>query len=105
MIQMLRITPILFAVVACFAPGSSVAAEQAGERQDQQASGVFTGIHSKRGIGGRPNTVRMTDGNTFMDITEQEYRQRGYIPAFDKLPVLIIQRLPVRVPVPNEEHK
>ena len=101
---MLRIAPILFAVVACFAPGNSIAAEQAGEKQGLRANGVFTGIHSKRGVGGRPNTARMTDGKTFIDITEQEYRQRGYIPAFDKLPVLITHRLPVRVPVPSEEH-
>ena len=40
-----------------------------------------------------------------MDITEQEYRERGYMPAFEKLPVLVIQRLPVRVPVPSEQDK
>jgi|SRR6266850_1845081 len=95
MIHMLRIVPILLAVVACFSLGSSVAAELAGEKQDQQESTAFKGIHKKRGVSGRPNTARITDGKTFIDITEQEYRERGYMPAFDQLPVLIIQRLPV----------
>jgi hypothetical protein len=41
-----------------------------------------------------------------LDSTEQEYRERGYVPAFDKMPMLIIQRLsPMRVPVPNEDVK
>ena len=87
MIPVLRLVLILVAA-ACLALGSPVAAEK-------QESGVFTGIHSKEGVGGRPNTARITDGKTFIDITEQEYRERGYIPAFDQLPVLIIQRLPV----------
>jgi hypothetical protein len=104
MILELRAALILFAF-ACLALDSMVAAEQVGEKQDRQEGRVFTGIHTKRGVGGRPNTARITDGKIFIDITEQEYRERGYIPAFDKMPMLIIQRLPVRVPVPNEDVK
>jgi hypothetical protein len=93
MIRMLRILPILLAGVACFVLGSSVAAEQAGEKQDQQEGMVFKGIHkTQRGVVGQPDTARITDRKTFIDITEQEYRERGYTPAFDQLPVLIIQR-------------
>ena len=97
MIPMFRLVLILFAAV-CLALDSTVAVER-------QEGGVFTGIHAKRGTGGRPATARITDGKTFMDITEQEYRERGYMPAFEKLPVLVIQRLPVRVPVPSEQDK
>jgi hypothetical protein len=97
MILVLRLVLILFAA-ACLTSDCTVAAEK-------QESGVFTGVHSKEGVGGRPNTARITDGKTFIDITEQEYRERGYIPAFDKLPMLIVRRLPVRIPVPSEQDK
>ena len=40
-----------------------------------------------------------------IDITEQEYREQGYIPTFDKLPMLIVRRLPVRIPVPSEQDR
>jgi hypothetical protein len=72
---------------------------------EKRTRGVFTGIHSKEGVGGLPNTARVTDGTTFIDITEQEYRERGYIPAFDKLPMRIVRRLPVRIPVPGEQDR
>jgi hypothetical protein len=85
---------LTFFAAACLAFGSAVAAE-----------GVFTGIHSKEGVNGRPNTVRITDGKTFLDITEQEYRERGYIPTFEKLPMLIVRRLSPRIPVPQEQDK
>jgi hypothetical protein len=97
MMLVLRLVLILFAG-AFLAPDSLVAAEK-------QESGVFTGIHSKEGSGGRPNTARITDGKTFIDITEQEYRERRYVPAFDKLPTLIVRRLPVRIPIPSEQDK
>jgi hypothetical protein len=93
----LRLLLILFAAT-CLALGSPVAAEK-------QESGVFTGIHSKEGGNGRPNTARITDGKTFIDITEQEYRERGYIPAFEKLPMLIVRRLSPRIQVPSEQDK
>jgi hypothetical protein len=93
----LRFLLILF-VAACPALDSLAAAEK-------QKRGVFTGIRSKEGVGGRPNTARITDGKTFIDITEQEYREQGYIPTFDKLPMLIVRRLPVRIPVPSEQDR
>jgi hypothetical protein len=87
--------PILLAVVACFTLGSSVAIAQLAEKQDQQESTAFKGIHRNRRINGLPGTV-ITDGKTYVRVTEREYRERGYAPEFDGLPVLIIQRAPVR---------
>jgi hypothetical protein len=92
-----RLLLILF-VAACPTLDSLAAAEN-------QKRGVFAGIHSKEGVGGRPNTARITDGKTFIDITEQEYREQGYMPSFDRLPMLIVRRLPVRIPVPSEQDR
>jgi hypothetical protein len=86
----------LLAIAACLGLGNSVAVAQVGERKDLQESTDFKGIHWKRGIGGRPNTARITDGKTFTNVTEQEYRERGYAPIFEKLPELIVQRVPVQ---------
>ena len=44
----------------------------------------------------QPNTVRITDGKIFVNISEQEYREKHYTPTFERLPEQIIQRLPVR---------
>ncbi len=93
----LKFLLILF-VAACPTLDSLAAAEN-------QARGVFTGIHSKEAVGGRPNTARISDGKTFIDISEQEYREQGYIPTFDKLPMLIVRRLPVRIPAPSEQDR
>jgi hypothetical protein len=38
----------------------------------------------------------MTDGKTFATVSEQEYRERNYMPAFEQLPERIVQRLPAR---------
>ena len=97
MVLVLRLAPLLFAT-AFLAPDSSLA----GEKQEIR---VFTGVLSIEGVGGRPNKARITDGKTFLDITEQEYRDRGYIPAFDTLLVRFVRRLPVRIPVPSEQNK
>jgi hypothetical protein len=93
----LRFSLILF-VAACSTLGNLAAAEK-------RTRGVFTGVHSREGVGGLPNTARVTDGTTFIDITEQEYREQGYIPAFEKLPMRIVRRLPVRIPVPGEQDR
>jgi hypothetical protein len=95
--QVLRFLLILF-VATCPTLDSLAAAEN-------QERGVFAGIRSKEGVGGRPNTARITDGKTFVDITEQEYREQGYMPSFDRLPMLIVRRLPVRIPVPSEQDR
>ncbi|MDB5636191.1 MAG: hypothetical protein JWP51_1099 [Bradyrhizobium sp.] len=105
MITLLRKTLIPLAVAACFTVGNSVAIAQVAEKQDQQENAAFKGIHRNRGINGRPNTVTITDGKAYVHVTEQEYRQRGYTPAVDELPVLIIQRIPVQIPVPQEHAK
>ena len=97
MVLVLRLALILSAT-AFLAPDSLVA----GEKQEIR---VFTGVHSIEGVGGRPNKARITDGKTFLDITEQEYRDRGYIPAFDALLMRFVRRLPVRSPVSSEQNK
>jgi hypothetical protein len=71
--------------------GSAVAANQ----DDQQEISALSGVHAKRGVGGKPNMARITNGKEFRNITEEEYRQGGYMPPYEKLPVLIIQRVPV----------
>ena len=88
---------VLILVIAAWLPLASLVAAE------RQESGVSTGVHSQEGVGGRPNTARITDGRNFKDITEQEYRERGYIPAFEKLPMRFVRRLPVRIPVPSEQ--
>jgi hypothetical protein len=87
---------ILLAVVACSTLGSSTASAQTGVRPDQQENADFRGIYWKRGVDGQPNTVRITDGKIFMNVSEQGYREGRYTPPFEKLPEQIIQRLPVR---------
>ena len=94
---MLKFVLVSFAVTFLVL-GSAVAAEQ-------HEGGVFTGIYSKEGVNGRPNIVRITDGKAVQDITEQEYRERGYIPTFESLPMRIVRRIPVHPPGPNEDAK
>jgi hypothetical protein len=77
--------------------GSAVAANQ----DNPQEISAFTGVHAKHGVGGKPNITRITNGKEFRNITEEEYRQGGYAPPYERLPVLIIQRLPV---VPKEKN-
>jgi len=55
------------------------------------------GIQTRCGKIGHPNIVRITDGKTYLDVTEQEYRARGYQPDFDKLPRIIVKRVPVEL--------
>jgi hypothetical protein len=96
MTTLFRKTPVLLAVVAWFALGNSCAVAQVAERQDQQENTAFKGIHRNRGINGRPESVTISDGETYKRVTEQEYRERGYAPPFERLPTLIIQRVPVQ---------
>lgn len=96
MMQLLKAMPIVF-VAACSALDGSVAAE------DQHQTASFTGLYRREGRNGRPETVRITDGKTYLDITEQEYRERGYAPPYERLWTRIIRRVPVRIPVPVDE--
>jgi hypothetical protein len=95
MIAVLKAMPIVFAA-ACCALDRAVAAE------DQYQAATFTGLYRIESRHGRPENVRITDGKTYVDITEQEYRERGYSPPYERLLTRIIRRLPVRVPVPTE---
>jgi hypothetical protein len=52
-------------------------------------SEIAKGLHKKDG------TARIGDGVTFRDLTEQQYRDGGYVPSFDDLPTLIVQGVPV----------
>ena len=98
MIPVLSRLPIALAFVVSCTVGSSLATAQVSEKQDQQEATAPKGIHRNRGINGQPETATITDGRTHTRITEQEYRERGYAPEFEKLPVLIVQRVPVRIP-------
>lgn len=96
MIALIRKAPILLALVALLTVGSSAAIAQAAERKDQREEISFKGIHRNRGINGRRDTVTISDGETYKRVTEQEYRERKYMPELDRLPTLIIQRIPVQ---------
>ena len=50
-------------------------------------SEVAKGLHKHDG------TARISDGVTFRDLTEQQYRDGGYAPDFDALPTLVVQRV------------
>lgn len=94
-----RKSRILLAVIAGLMLGGSLANAQAVD-SPQQTSALFRGIHRHLGIHGGPETVTVTDGKTYLRVTEQEYRERGYEPEFKHLPTIIVQRLPVRVRIP-----
>nr|WP_212076190.1 hypothetical protein [Bradyrhizobium diazoefficiens] len=63
---------------------------------------TFTGIHRNEGVNGRPETVTITDGKSFIQLTEEEYRAGGYQPAYETLWTRFVRRLPVRKPVPAD---
>ncbi|WP_298882052.1 hypothetical protein [uncultured Bradyrhizobium sp.] len=63
---------------------------------------TFTGIHRSERGNGRPETVTVTDGKSFIQLTVEEYRIGGYRPAYESLPTRIIRRLPVRAPAPAD---
>ena len=97
---MIRWTIVLMALLIIAAP---IAAEQANEKVTQPQNGTFTGIHRNQGVLGQTETVTITDGRSFVRLTEQEYRAGGYWPPYEKLSTIFVQRLPVRVPVPSDE--
>jgi hypothetical protein len=93
---------ILLAIAAGLNLGTSVAIAQATDAP-QQARSAFKGIHRNLGRNGAPDTVTITDGKTYTRVTEQEYRERGYAPELHDLPTVIVQRLPVRIPIPPDD--
>lgn len=57
---------------------------------------TFTGTHRNESANGRPETVTITDGKSYIQLTEEQYRVGGYWPAYATLPTRIVRRLPVR---------
>ncbi|TPQ40468.1 hypothetical protein C2U70_05060 [Bradyrhizobium guangdongense] len=57
---------------------------------------TFTGLYRNEGVNGQPETVTVTDGKSYVRLTEQEYRAAGYQPAYDTLLTRIVRRAPVR---------
>jgi hypothetical protein len=71
------------------------AAEQINRQQGEPHAGSFVGLHRNEARNGKPETVTVTDGKTYLDISEQEYLDGGYTPPFEKLWMRIIRRIPV----------
>ncbi|MDA9522125.1 hypothetical protein XI06_17990 [Bradyrhizobium sp. CCBAU 11434] len=92
MIRLIAVLPILISVLA--APGATA--------QVSATPKTFTGIHRSERGNSRPETVTVTDGKSFIQLTVEEYRIGGYRPAYEKLPTRIIRRLPVRAPAPAD---
>ncbi|MDH2356649.1 hypothetical protein QCM77_42305 [Bradyrhizobium sp. SSUT18] len=63
---------------------------------------TFTGFHRNEGVNGRPETVTITDGKSFIRLTE-EYRAGGYRPACETLPTRIVRRVPLRKLAPADQ--
>ncbi|MGJ4993178.1 hypothetical protein ACQR0Z_02090 [Bradyrhizobium sp. HKCCYLS3077] len=63
---------------------------------------VFRGLHRHKAVQGSAETVTITDGKTYQRISEQNYRERGYQPDFERLPTVFVQRLPVRAFSPHD---
>jgi hypothetical protein len=80
-----------------------VAAQQNAEKQGRAQGGIFTGIHRNRAGWRGSETVTITDGKSYIRLTEQEYRAGGYWPPYERLPTVVVERLPVRIPAPSEE--
>jgi hypothetical protein len=43
------------------------------------------GTYRTRGTGTLPDTARVVDHSVAFDLPEQQYRRKGYQPAFDEL--------------------
>ncbi|WP_142250975.1 MULTISPECIES: hypothetical protein [Bradyrhizobium] len=57
---------------------------------------TFTGIHRKERVRGRSETATVSDGKSFVQLTERRYRTGGFWPPYETLPTIIVRRLPVR---------
>jgi hypothetical protein len=44
------------------------------------------GIYRREGVTGKPNTAVVESGTLAFEISEEEYREKGYEPDFDDLP-------------------
>jgi len=65
---------------------------------------TFNGTHRNESVNGRPGTVTVTDGKSYVQLTEEEYRAGGYRPAYDALPTRIVRRIPVRKSIPADRN-
>jgi hypothetical protein len=83
-------------VVAGLALGGACAIAQA-PQSPHPTDSSFRGIHRHKGVNGSAETVTVTDGKTYLRMSEQDYRGRGYAPDFEHLPTIFVQRLPVRI--------
>jgi hypothetical protein len=84
---------------------SANAAEQIREQQGGPHARSFVGLHRNEGRNGKPESVTVSDGKDYFDISEQEYRDGDYAPPFEKLWTRIVRRIPVRNPALNEDKK
>ncbi|WP_198400010.1 hypothetical protein [Bradyrhizobium yuanmingense] len=57
-------------------------------------SETFTGIHRMEGVRGRPETATVSNGKSFVQLTERQYRTGGFWPPYETLPTIIVRRLP-----------
>ena len=65
---------------------------------------TFKGTHRNERVNGRPETVTITDGKSYVNLTEEEYRAGGYRPAYNALPTRIVRRIPVRKSIPADRN-
>ncbi|EHR00027.1 hypothetical protein Bra471DRAFT_00564 [Bradyrhizobium sp. WSM471] len=64
---------------------------------------TFTGIYRNGHANGQPETVTISDGKSFIDLTEEDYRAGGYRPAYERLPTRFVRRVPVRKPTAADQ--
>lgn len=69
----------------------------------QEGNAAFKGIYRQKNVNGQAETVTLTNGKAHLELTEQEYRERGYAPEWEHLPTKFVQRLPVRIHVPAKD--
>lgn len=84
MIRPLAISLMLLADLACPGAVAQVVAKPE----------TFTGINRKEGVRGRPETATVSDGKSFVQLTERQYRTGGFWPPYETLPTIIVRRLP-----------
>ncbi|PDT84025.1 hypothetical protein CO669_32380 [Bradyrhizobium sp. Y36] len=90
MIRPFAISLLLMADLACSGAVAQVAAKPE----------TFTGINRKESVRGRPETATVSDGKSFVQLTERDYRAGGFRPPYETLPTIVVRRLPVRSRAP-----
>lgn len=54
------------------------------------------GVYRRDGVSGKPNTAVVESGTLGFEISEQEYREKGYKPDFHDLPCGDLSCAPVK---------